>query len=1587
MAEEIESNKKPNTFEKGLNLDLAPENQPEGTYRFALNSVLESQEGDYYSLNNEQSNYECVEIPEGFAPIGSIYSTNDERLVFLCKTDNTDSAIALLKNCKLEVLVQDPKLGFLMTKPIKGVYRLRNGCERNYYFIDGHNADRSINIDRLDIYKDSNGDWVVPEFDLIRSIKEPKIVYSSVKEGGGKTKVGVFQITARYLDEYNNTLPFAKLSEPIRVVPNAYDDNLLLNVHGGYVTDNEPTNKSFSFLIQDLDDNYPYLEIGIVETTNGVSRAYVVDKLDVSSYSDPISQSPYTYTGVETNYSFEINLTDITVSTSKEITSQAITTADNRLVRANTSEPYIDWTPFVKAALQTESKYYIDVQDWNQSKKPVGGTTFMGDEVYAFGVQWVIDDKIESPVFHIPGRSAINDSNLALKGNLNPHNRVLSNGSNWDKVQLTVVGDNVIPAGMEINLKEVQFLNEYVNNMASVSNSLFRYQIFNTAINTGDIPISIDNSIPKKDGGLMAYWESTEKYPDIKDCNGEPLFSYRTGPAPEDLVDFSNTPIRHHKMPDRTLESVFSMDNTTVGGRNLELGVARNIKPVFTIQVPDSFQGMEDRLKARIVVVPRDGKNSTVVDAGLIMLAPYINVDNSKNSKVPLSDSNNWERFVGDISNPGPKLAYNAVTTNFNCLMTNVQNKRSNANYPCDWYYTHFISPSFTHKSAPFDYSYYKLERILYGQFYMECRKKTNKILTDSEYFNPEFISSLFLTESAIPGSATPALGVVQETDNTVLTFEKKINNFPNWYYRVINSGEQIGFNEHKIISSSINKLNAGAFQADSLPESLNSIGTKVNHNYQKGFIASLKHNQWINDFLNSDNKASSTSNTGNNPSLASFFRSTTSTRLARTNAYNYLDYVGGRDEYENNSFAFVRIGGDLSGTPYGHHAYYGTIKNNVLSPYRGLDTLKYRIASELHSFNLNQSTNIIPTEYGDCCISRFDYVNTYDNRVNPNLTGVWWNDPMLKGDGTFSNYRGVGSKIANDIKFMVESPLNINLASSDLKNSLTFAPYSLYANNINLVQFRDAYHHGNPNINEGQTAESWKEILYSYNQDFSKLNIDNLFFPLAKTFDYCRECINSNKNRIYYSEKSFTEELTDLYRTYLVNNYRDIDGEFGEVVDLFNYKNNLFVDVEENRYVIKYGDQRLETDESTISIGTGDFLSLGEDRVSDSTIGFMGNQSRYASLLSEHGIFSVDSDAGNIFLMSDEGPKPISRLGMSHWFKDNLKLNIKTQLEDLDNTSYNYKEFDFPHNTNNPVGFISAYDTKYDRIILTKHDWLLTSSDDDEEINGVNAYKSGQLRYISGYWTLGDDVIKPKDRPDLFENRSWTISYSLKDNCWVGWHSYMPNYIFGNKLELISFRDGSNNFYKHNKFANFQTFYGVYHPHIIEGVSPSKGMTSEIFNHLQYNSIAKQWDAVNKQYIDKRFVSFDKAIFYNSYQNSGLLNLVTKKKADYWTRQFQQISGEAFIDANEKLYTINGFKNMNSDINQSLFTSNWNAIQNDYYIDKVINPSGINLQKDWYNRGVFRDRYLTFRLFFSIFANIRISTMMSSFKTDHSIR
>lgn len=406
------------TFSKGLVTDTIQKAQPQGSYRFALNAILETKEDGHGALSNELGNELCVSLPEGFAPIGHVLTDGDDIVIFA--TDNIESIIALFnpKTKTLNIIVQDTCLGFKDTHPIEALFRVRKGCNRTIYFTDNLNAYRYFDFDAVDTFKDADGNWDCNKFAFFPNVTVPRIVDTKVLDTGGSLKVGAYQFAIRYLDGDLNGTNYFYVTAPV----NIYDDNVSSAygvIDGGVnIVDSSEeigsvpeTGKSIELSITDLDDLYAYYQIAVIaslEGTGTASTVYVLPPQSIDSPTDTTTVADFTQAGTTIT-----TVADIAVDNPVFDKVKSHAQVDNTLYIGGVSLKEYDWAEFQRAANAITVEYVVDQveadsqYDEGNAKNPSTAffnKTFMGDEIYAVSIKFLLPDGSFSPEFHIPGR-------------------------------------------------------------------------------------------------------------------------------------------------------------------------------------------------------------------------------------------------------------------------------------------------------------------------------------------------------------------------------------------------------------------------------------------------------------------------------------------------------------------------------------------------------------------------------------------------------------------------------------------------------------------------------------------------------------------------------------------------------------------------------------------------------------------------------------------------------------------------------------------------------------------------------------------------------------------------------------------------------------------------------------------------------------------------------------------------------------------------------------------------------------------------------------------------------------------------------
>jgi len=254
----------------------------------------------------------------------------------------------------------------------------------------------------------------------------------------------------------------------------------------------------------------------------------------------------------------------------------------------------------------------------------------------------------------------------------------------------------------------------------------------------------------------------------------------------------------------------------------------------------------------------------------------------------------------------------------------------------------------------------------------------------------------------------------------------------------------------------------------------------------------------------------------------------------------------------------------------------------------------------------------------------------------------------------------------------------------------------------------------------------------YKVNDDYHKMNYDKWYYHLPIEYDCCTDCRERFPHRVHYSEQSFQEELSDNYKVFLPNNYKDIDGETGVITNIFSFKNNLFIHTEEALWEVPRSHQERVTDQIVSFIGTGGLFEVPARKIMDDSVGASaGSVHKWATLKTSQGVFFVSEKQRKVYLFTGQ-LQPISDIGMNKWFFDNVEISYDKEYLKQKGRSFPYK--------NNPqnligTGFISTYDYENERFILTKKDYSYYHTSKD-------------------YLVTGNDIIEHNNIPVIIEEK-----------------------------------------------------------------------------------------------------------------------------------------------------------------------------------------------------------------------------------------
>lgn len=1505
-------------YNKGLLKDVSDTYIGEGYWTHARNAVNNSPSGDVGVLGNEPSNVLCARAP--YTIIGTVYINNGNWAIY--SSNNYASEIGLFNEdtCEYNTIYNDPFnkcFNFFKEYPITGVAKYNSNCTWQLYWDDGFNVSRTMNIGNQDLWPYSVGNW-------------DGVPYLTVDIDPGICKdeksTGIIDCDKLRLAAYAKTpcIQVKKGNGIGTLLNGSYQATIAYSVNGVKVTDylaisnvqaiwtHDNVNGSIDIYINGLDTEYDEFELVVIGFVNqqAVARKIGYYSTQTSTISlDAVDPTLPT-----------VPLEQIPLRTPAYEKSQGMYNVNEYLIRvAPTTYEDFNYQPLANniqakwVGVEYPADYY-----YKGGNKP----TFLRDEVYSFFIRWIYDTGAKSSSYHIPGRAS-------KPGELNNNSGP----------------DHIVNFGPEEN-----------------------WQVNNTATKVPATGTTDDGGIIVFKGE-MAYWQSTEKYPDNK-------------PDVWDILCGQN--IRHHKFPDDIIISNYNTTNNNI----ITLGVEFS-----NIEFPKDISGQPIRsiIGYEILRGSREA-NRSIIAKGLINNMRSYDIVDSNITGLYVNYPYNFldhDPFLGRDKASLPKIkqtkggAYRDKdkydTTGLGAVDVQLFDGVKRDIFS-------FHSPETTFRN-PFLAA---TELKVYGQVWGDVEGKFRPV---DNHPKDKFITD---TSALIANLGGIAVGIAAA--NAAVPIADMI----------ISAGITFAVTGSTATAATANPISGAALgligplvqygvlfsyywlqSTQNIIEGIEAIGAGrqfayqyISHGFYKNFLSSPIGNR-RREIIKSLYIDPVIQDYDTNYRINNLFRASTVTVSLNspiadpTIVDNTLFTIGQIARGNNGRTANPDIWKEPTLLQSSvTSAHYAALKIKNDNQYGQLDNIRQIPVGCINLFpviGVKSTSSIIFG--GDMYVNRYTEKSTFfyfsqwmkdlpdntewDYRLYNMLPYPrYWMDTtqyfasdiingVFGGDNALPNdFHHLDRRISSGI-FMVRYAY-MYLFNSGIRDFYV-------ESEINLA-YRDYEDNPGKRHYDFNTYTDYEEMFrtpYIKDTNFQKydyaLSISKHFSNFAswgniqpRIYDPGNvSCYTTYDIRVIYSLQQQYELSKDNWRQFLPNNYYDFDskvvsmrsvGKTGAIIMLSNNSPILFQGVE------------------TLDLNGGTKLSIGDGQLfngqplqnlvnSDPEFQYGSCQNRLSVINTPAGLFYMSQNQGKVFSYG-QGLQDISRSGMKWWFS---QYSPYTLLVDFPNLDPNIID-----NTIIGIGCQTTYDNINEIVFFCKKDYKLKPQYKGK-VQYLYSNKFTHVDYPGYQFDLGD--------PMYFENASWTVSYDPKAKAFVSFHDWHPDLVMSSKTYYMTVKD--NGIWKHNLVCDsFCKYYGINYPFEIEYVQ-NQGQTVTTTRSVEYILECYRYSSNCLDYHHLLDENFDRAIVYNTEQISGDLRLnLSPKNNPYLINNYPLINAnniDILFSKEEQKYRFNQFWDITNDRGEftGTFISMWVTEDNGYI--RNINPTYVNYNKGATQRKKFR--------------------------------
>jgi hypothetical protein len=516
--------------------------------------------------------------------------------------------------------------------------------------------------------------------------------------------------------------------------------------------------------------------------------------------------------------------------------------------------------------------------------------------------------------------------------------------------------------------------------------------------------------------------------------------------------------------------------------------------------------------------------------------------------------------------------------------------------------------------------------------------------------------------------------------------------------------------------------------------------------------------------------------------------------------------------------------------------SYYASLKNVFVNQYGQI--YSYDTVDTGFQAFVDADTPQIQTVFGgDTFISRFTFKTKLpffiDNRVNaPDDSDIFYDEigniayPKYwhSARSILSNYSSDGGLLTNIISYKAhefDCP-NSQLPAPPAENPnrtfydgyfymFAYGIPNFYCESSYNVDLRQAFNnregdywpHVSTGIPDDWVQESFVPIAqdntYYYNVTFSKQNRENTFTHLP--IDWDKPCYTYYPFRAIYSDAQNidADNRVNSWLIYRSISYFDFPQNYGDLISLDGIQNRAVLARFENKTLMYNNLLTIDTSNPQAAYVGNPMLFRGAPPIdfAETDLGYVGTQHKMLLKIPQ-GQVTIDAKRGQVFLITGTQAVDLSGFGsgLNRFFTDHLAFEILRYFPDVP-----------VDNHYNGIGLHGVYDSKYDRVLITKLDYIPKSSDVKwdavnrefyvEEVYPQNGPTTTSTTTLAGTTTStttnpGTFTTTTTIRPivtrkvvyvtdlEYFCNKSWTVSFNFNTKSWISFHTYFPNWYIG---------------------------------------------------------------------------------------------------------------------------------------------------------------------------------------------------------------